>query len=83
MTLIDTPGILSGSKQLERGYDFTKVISWFGERADLILILFDSHKLDISDEFKDAISGLKGQEEKCRFVLNKCDQINQQQLMRV
>ncbi|KAG0054504.1 hypothetical protein BGZ83_011098 [Gryganskiella cystojenkinii] len=84
MTLIDTPGILSGSeRRIERGYDFTKTIEWFAERADLILLFFDSHKLDISDEFKSSIYALKGQEEKVRVILNKSDMVNQQQLMRV
>ncbi|PVU88728.1 hypothetical protein BB559_005416 [Furculomyces boomerangus] len=83
LTIIDTPGILSGSKQMERGYNFTKAMNWFGERADLILMLFDGHKLDISDEFRNTIEGLKGQEEKTRIILNKCDQVDQQQLMRV
>ncbi|PVV01772.1 hypothetical protein BB560_003797 [Smittium megazygosporum] len=83
LTIVDTPGILSGSKQMQRGYDFSKAMAWFGTRADLILILFDGHKLDISDEFKEVIQTLKPNIEKVRIVLNKCDTVDQQQLMRV
>lgn len=53
VTLVDTPGVLSGEKQrIERTYNFIDVCGWFAARCDLILLLFDPHKLDISDEFK-------------------------------
>lgn len=35
VTLIDTPGILSGQKQRSRNYDYESVMKWFGERADV------------------------------------------------
>jgi GTPase Era involved in 16S rRNA processing len=84
VTLIDTPGVLSGEKQkLGRSYNFEKVVEWFAQRVDLIILLFDANKLDISDEMRNVIYTLKGNEDKVRVVLNKADKISMQQLMRV
>ncbi|RVW79894.1 EH domain-containing protein 1 [Vitis vinifera] len=84
ITFVDTPGVLSGEKQrTQRAYDFTGVTSWFAAKCDLILLLFDPHKLDVSDEFKRVISSLHGHDDKIRVVLNKADQVDTQQLMRV
>ena len=81
LTFIDTPGILSGEKQrTDRAYDFSGVIEWFSERVDIILLLFDAHKLDISEEFRSSIEVMKGNEDKIRIVLllNKADKVDQQ-----
>ncbi len=52
--------MLAGEKQrLGRDYDFSEVIKWFAERADLIIVMFDAHKLDISDELKSVLETLK------------------------
>ena len=84
VTMVDTPGILSGEKQrTDRGYDFVGVLQWFAERVDRIILLFDANKLDISDEFRRSIEAIHGYEDKVRIVLNKADQVDHQELMRV
>ena len=47
----------------------------FAERVDRILLLFDAHKLDISDEFRRSIEALRGHDDKIRIVLNKADMV--------
>ena len=84
LTIVDTPGILSGEKQrTERGYDFVQIVKWFAERVDRIILLFDAHKLDISDEFRTCIDAVRVHNDKIRVVLNKADLVDQQQLMKV
>lgn len=147
VTLVDTPGILSGQKQRSRNYDYEQVMKWFGERADvrragpggvgprpkeinvadcvpiedsqrsqrsffccssssfrrfnvpptafppsstgwpvsvqLVIVMFDAHKLDISDELKRVMELFIPHLDKMRIVLNKADSISTQQLMRV
>lgn len=84
LTIIDTPGVLSGDKQrIERQYDFAGVTRWFAERSDLILLMFDPYKLDISDEFRRVIHACAGHDDKIRVILNKANSVGSQQLMRV
>jgi EH domain-containing protein 1 len=84
LTFVDSPGVLSGEKQrVERSFNFMDVVSHLASRADAVYLFFDPAKLDVSDEFKAVIGGLDGQTEKVRVVLNKCDTVTAQELMRV
>jgi EH domain-containing protein 3/EH domain-containing protein 1 len=86
MTLIDSPGVLAGDQQrLGRSYDYVKVCEWFAERSDMIVLIFDAHKLDISDELKRVVEAISkhGHDDKIKIVLNKADTVGEQQLMRV
>jgi hypothetical protein len=47
------------------------VIQWFADRADLIIIMFDAHKLDISDELRVVMDALRIHQDKIRILLNK------------
>jgi len=84
ITLVDTPGVLSGSKhRIGRSYNYASVVAWMAERADLVLLTFDAHKLDISDEFQEVMEVLRPHADKVRCVLNKADQIDAKNLVRV
>ncbi len=60
-----------------------EVVKWFAERADLIIIMFDAHKLDISDELRVVLETLKPHQDKIRVLLNKADSMDSQTLLRV
>lgn len=77
ITIIDTPGVLSGEKQrIGRDYNYADVVKWFAERADMIIVMFDAHKLDISDELRTVLDTLKPHHEKIRILLNKVGSVD-------
>ena len=52
-------------------------------KTQLVIVMFDAHKLDISDELKGVMELFIPHLDKIRVVLNKADSVNTQQLMRV
>ena len=82
MHLVDTPGVLSGEKQTTRDYNFVQVLGWFAARSDMIIIMFDTLKLDLGDELLEVIRSLEPFHDRIRCVLNKADQVDKQRLLR-
>jgi GTPase SAR1 family protein len=76
VTLIDTPGMIDAAKEgLGRGYDFTGVVRWFAQRADVVLIFFDPEKPGTTGETLQVFTqALQGIEHKLLIVMNKVDQ---------
>eukprot|EP00931_Biecheleriopsis_adriatica_P115928 TRINITY_DN91663_c0_g1_i1.p1 TRINITY_DN91663_c0_g1~~TRINITY_DN91663_c0_g1_i1.p1 ORF type:complete len:527 (-),score=139.39 TRINITY_DN91663_c0_g1_i1:189-1769(-) len=84
LSFIDSPGVLSGDKQrVGRSYDFEGVMGWFADNADLVMVLFDPNKLDISDEFRRCLEALSRSERKVRFILNKAEHLDRFEMVRV
>ena len=84
LTIIDTPGVLSGEKQKSgRNYNYAEVLDWFADRSDMIILVFDVQKLDLSDEMGETIKNLQKHYDKIRVVLNKADGISHQNLIKV
>lgn len=84
LTFIDTPGVLAGATIKHRDYHFPDVVKQLcANSVSMVLVIFDAHKLDISDTMKDALLALRGYEDKVFFVLNKADTLSSQSLLRV
>ncbi|KAF0685006.1 Aste57867_23035 [Aphanomyces stellatus] len=82
MMIIDSPGMIDppGTTQsrdrtdMDRGYDFKKVVRWLAERADIILVMFDPDKPGTTFESLDVLTtSLNHVNSKVRLILNKVD----------
>ena len=82
ITFVDTPGIAENSS-LSRGYNYGKVMEWWFQRVDRIVLVFDAHSLEIGKDTRDILKALACFKSKCRVVLNKADQISPTDFIRV
>mmetsp|Transcript_16891 Transcript_16891/g.26311 ORF Transcript_16891/g.26311 Transcript_16891/m.26311 type:complete len:753 (-) Transcript_16891:30-2288(-) len=80
---VDTPGMLAGSTN--RQYNFLETCQSFADKASLILVFFDTTKLDISEECEKIVRSLasSGHMSKVRVVLNKADQVRARDFLQV
>ncbi|OQR97000.1 hypothetical protein ACHHYP_12931 [Achlya hypogyna] len=73
--MIDSPASLNMRSETDRGYDFPKVVQWYAERADVILLFFDPDKPGTTGETLSILTNsLMGMDHKLHIVLNKVDQ---------
>ncbi|OLP77088.1 EH domain-containing protein 1 [Symbiodinium microadriaticum] len=61
LTLIDTPGVLSGEKQrIKRGYEFEAVVKWFAER---VVCTSEAEKAEEQEQEQEQAQGEKDEAE--------------------
>ncbi|KAL7566621.1 hypothetical protein ACA910_003458 [Epithemia clementina (nom. ined.)] len=67
----------SNGTVMDRGYDFTGVVRWLANRADVVLLFFDPDKPGTTGETLSVLlHALSGMDHKLLIVLNKADQFN-------
>ncbi len=76
ITLVDTPGMIDAAgPDTTRGYDFSSVVRWFAERADLVLVFFDPERPGTTAETMTELTESLGRiDHKLLVVMNKMDQ---------
>jgi hypothetical protein len=82
--MIDAPANFSGMlnttgssyvNTMDRGYDFTGVVRWLADRADVVLLFFDPDKPGTTGETLSVLlHALSGMDHKLLIILNKADQ---------
>eukprot|EP00658_Telonema_sp_P-2_P033396 TRINITY_DN24521_c0_g1_i3.p1 TRINITY_DN24521_c0_g1~~TRINITY_DN24521_c0_g1_i3.p1 ORF type:complete len:473 (-),score=120.78 TRINITY_DN24521_c0_g1_i3:405-1823(-) len=82
MMMVDSPGMIDSPGSVDdplagRGYDFSQVVKWYAERADVIFLFFDPDKPGTTGETLEVLTtALSGMDHKLHIVLNKADQFN-------
>jgi len=77
MSIIDSPGMIDATSENDRGYDYMKVLGEFAKMADLIVLMFDSHKAGTIKESYDTIRNTlpeKSGEHRIVFVMSRIDE---------
>ncbi len=77
MAIIDSPGMIDATSEKDRGYDYMKVLGEFAKMADLIVLMFDSHKTGTIKESYDTIRHTlpeKSGEHRIVFVMSRIDE---------
>jgi GTPase SAR1 family protein len=77
MAIIDSPGMIDATSEKDRGYDYMKVLGEFAKMADLIVLMFDSHKAGTIKESYDTIRTTlpeKSGEHRIVFVMSRIDE---------